>query len=90
MAGSAVGLGLGIALRMLGGGGSILTVPILVYILRQDPHIAVATSLVMWASTRWPGSHFTSVPAMSSSSSRSSVAPTVFLLPILAPDSPVW
>lgn len=38
---------IGLALGMLGGGGSILTVPILVYILRQDPHIAVATSLVI-------------------------------------------
>ncbi|GAC1385974.1 MAG: hypothetical protein NVSMB42_05970 [Herpetosiphon sp.] len=42
-----LGLLIGIALGMLGGGGSILTVPILVYILRQDPHIAVATSLVI-------------------------------------------
>ncbi|HEY0736180.1 MAG TPA: TSUP family transporter, partial [Herpetosiphonaceae bacterium] len=38
---------IGLALGMLGGGGSILTVPMLVYILRQDPHIAVATSLVI-------------------------------------------
>ncbi len=38
---------IGIALGMLGGGGSILTVPILVYILRQDPHIAVAASLII-------------------------------------------
>ncbi|GAC1385665.1 MAG: sulfite exporter TauE/SafE family protein [Herpetosiphon sp.] len=42
-----LGLVIGLALGMLGGGGSILTVPILVYILRQDPHIAVATSLVI-------------------------------------------
>lgn len=38
---------IGLALGMLGGGGSILTVPILVYILRLDAHIAVATSLVI-------------------------------------------
>lgn len=38
---------IGLALGMLGGGGSILTVPILVYLLRQDPHSAVATSLVI-------------------------------------------
>lgn len=45
----APGLGalIGLALGMLGGGGSILTVPILVYLLRQDPHAAVATSLVI-------------------------------------------
>lgn len=38
---------IGLALGMLGGGGSILTVPILVYILQQDAHSAVATSLVI-------------------------------------------
>lgn len=42
-----LGMLIGLALGMLGGGGSILTVPILVYILRQDPHIAVATSLMI-------------------------------------------
>lgn len=38
---------IGLALGMLGGGGSILTVPMLVYVLRLDAHIAVATSLVI-------------------------------------------
>ena len=38
---------IGLALGMLGGGGSILTVPILVYILWLDAHFAVATSLVI-------------------------------------------
>lgn len=38
---------IGMALGMLGGGGSILTVPMLVYLLRLDAHIAVATSLVI-------------------------------------------
>lgn len=38
---------IGLALGMLGGGGSILTVPILVYLLGQSPHSAVATSLVI-------------------------------------------
>lgn len=42
-----LGAVIGLALAMLGGGGSILTVPILVYILRLDPHIAVAASLVI-------------------------------------------
>ena len=38
---------IGLALGLLGGGGSILTVPVLVYLLRLDAHIAVATSLVI-------------------------------------------
>lgn len=42
-----LGAMIGLALGMLGGGGSILTVPILVYVLHQDPHAAVATSLVI-------------------------------------------
>lgn len=41
------GVLIGLALGMLGGGGSILTVPVLVYILGQSPHSAVATSLVI-------------------------------------------
>lgn len=35
----------GVALAMLGGGGSILTVPILVYLAGQDPKPAIAMSL---------------------------------------------
>lgn len=38
---------IGISLGMLGGGGSILTVPILVYALDVDPKAAIATSLVV-------------------------------------------
>lgn len=38
---------IGLSLGMLGGGGSILTVPALVYILGQDPHAAVSASLVI-------------------------------------------
>ncbi|HMO56589.1 MAG TPA: sulfite exporter TauE/SafE family protein [Roseiflexaceae bacterium] len=41
--GSLIGLSLG----MLGGGGSILTVPALVYVLGQEPHAAVSASLVI-------------------------------------------
>jgi uncharacterized membrane protein YfcA len=37
----------GISLGMLGGGGSILAVPILVYVLRLDPKSAIATALVV-------------------------------------------
>lgn len=36
---------IGLALGMLGGGGSILTVPVLVYLLQMDPHVAVTASL---------------------------------------------
>lgn len=38
---------IGLALGALGGGGSILTIPILVYILRLDTHTAVTASLVI-------------------------------------------
>lgn len=39
------GTAIGLALGMLGGGGSILTVPVLVYLLQMDPHMAVTASL---------------------------------------------
>ncbi len=38
---------IGLALGMLGGGGSILTVPMLVYLLGLQPHTAIAASLVI-------------------------------------------
>ncbi len=38
---------IGLSLGMLGGGGSILTVPALVYVLGQDPHAAISASLVI-------------------------------------------
>ena len=38
---------IGVALGLLGGGGSILTLPILVYVLRLEPRTAVATSLLV-------------------------------------------
>ena len=41
------GAAIGLALGMLGGGGSILTVPVLVYVLRMDPHAAVTASLII-------------------------------------------
>ncbi len=37
----------GVSLGLLGGGGSILTVPILVYVLGLDPKSAIATSLLV-------------------------------------------
>ena len=42
-----LGAVIGLSLGMLGGGGSILTVPALVYLLGQDPHTAVSASLVI-------------------------------------------
>ena len=36
------GLLIGLSLGALGGGGSILTVPVLVYLLHQSPHAATA------------------------------------------------
>ncbi len=38
---------IGFFLGLLGGGGSILTVPILVYIIGQDVHAATGTSLAI-------------------------------------------
>jgi len=37
--------GIGLALGTLGGGGSVLTVPVLVYLVGYDPKVAVPTSL---------------------------------------------
>lgn len=42
-----LGLAIGVALGALGGGGSILTVPALVYVLGQDPRTATTSSLVI-------------------------------------------
>lgn len=44
---TALGAAIGLALGMLGGGGSILTVPALVYLLGQNPHGAVGSSRVI-------------------------------------------
>lgn len=52
--GSLIGLSLG----MLGGGGSILTVPALVYVLGQDPHAAVSASLVIVGLNAFTGAWF--------------------------------
>ena len=43
----ALGFGIGLSLGLLGGGGSILTVPALVYLVGQTPHAAVTTSLAL-------------------------------------------
>jgi uncharacterized membrane protein YfcA len=42
---------IGVSLGLLGGGGSILTVPILVYVLGQGTHEAIATSLLVVGAT---------------------------------------
>jgi len=43
--GYAFALAIGLTLGMLGGGGSILTVPVFVYVLGYDPKLAIAMSL---------------------------------------------
>ena len=42
-----LGVGIGLSLGLLGGGGSILTVPALVYLVGQSPQAAVTTSLAI-------------------------------------------
>lgn len=44
---------MGVALGLLGGGGSILAVPILVYVLGVEEHAAIAISLVLVGLTAW-------------------------------------
>ncbi len=48
--------GIGLSLGLIGGGGSILTVPILVYFLVVDPHAAVGMSLAVVGATCLLGS----------------------------------
>ena len=43
----ALGFGIGLSLGLLGGGGSLLTVPALVYLVGQTPQAAVTRSLVI-------------------------------------------
>lgn len=42
---------IGILLGLLGGGGSVLTVPVMVYVVGLDPKTAIATSLVVVGTT---------------------------------------
>lgn len=44
-------LGIGLSLGLIGGGGSIITVPVLVYALRVEPREAVAMSLAVVGTT---------------------------------------
>jgi uncharacterized membrane protein YfcA len=50
-----IGLLIGLSLGALGGGGSILTVPALVYLLRQQPHAATTGSLLIVGITALAG-----------------------------------
>jgi uncharacterized protein len=47
VAGIALGFGVGVVLGLLGGGGSILAVPIFLYVFRVDPKPAIAMSLAV-------------------------------------------
>lgn len=49
---------MGLSLGMIGGGGSILTVPILVYLLKIDPILSTAYSLFVVGSTALVGGFF--------------------------------
>lgn len=49
------GLAIGLSLGALGGGGSILTVPALVYLMHQDAHAATAGSLIVVGVTATAG-----------------------------------
>ncbi len=46
-----IGLAVGVVVGALGAGGGVLSVPILVYLLHQEPHAAAASSLVIVALT---------------------------------------
>ncbi len=53
-----LGFGIGGSLGLLGGGGSILTVPALVYLIGQTPQVAVATSLAIVGANSALGAFF--------------------------------
>jgi uncharacterized membrane protein YfcA len=53
-----LGFGIGLSLGLLGGGGSILTVPALVYLVGQTPQAAVATSLAIVGANSALGASF--------------------------------
>lgn len=47
--------GIGLSLGLIGGGGSIITVPVLVYVLGVEPHRAIGMSLAVVGSTALVG-----------------------------------
>lgn len=53
-----LGFGIGGSLGLLGGGGSILTVPALVYLVGQPPQVAVMTSLAIVGANSVMGAMF--------------------------------
>lgn len=53
-----LGFGVGGSLGLLGGGGSILTVPALVYLIGQTPQVAVTTSLAIVGANSLLGAFF--------------------------------
>lgn len=54
----ALGFGIGLSLGLLGGGGSILTVPALVYLIGQTPQVAVTASLAIVGANSAVGAWF--------------------------------
>ena len=53
-----LGFGIGLSLGLLGGGGSLLTVPALVYLVGQAPQAAVTTSLAIVGTNSLVGASF--------------------------------
>jgi uncharacterized membrane protein YfcA len=53
-----LGFGIGLSLGLLGGGGSLLTVPALVYLVGQTPQTAVTTSLAIVGANSMIGAMF--------------------------------
>lgn len=53
-----LGFGIGLTLGLMGGGGSILTVPALVYLVGQSPQAAVTTSLAIVGANSALGAFF--------------------------------
>ncbi len=49
--GMVLSMGIGVSLGLIGGGGSIVTVPVLIYVLGVAPHEAVAMSLAVVGTT---------------------------------------
>jgi uncharacterized membrane protein YfcA len=54
----ALGFAIGVSLGLLGGGGSILTVPALVYLVGQSPQAAITTSLAIVGANSALGASF--------------------------------
>ena len=44
---TAIGMLIGLSLGLIGGGGSILAVPLLVYVIGLEPHVAIGTSALV-------------------------------------------